>query len=133
VKAWLGRAALNTVRRGRRLMAVPWARWFPRPRAVADSRFQGPDEPFPGHWRTVPDPWPREVGPEFHQQLRVELGALPEPWQLVLWERDVNHRSPVEVAHQLGITPEHEQRILTLARAALRERLAQLAARQAGS
>jgi RNA polymerase sigma-70 factor (ECF subfamily) len=111
-------------------MAVPWARWFPRPGAVADSRFQGPDQPFPGHWRSVPDPWPRDVGPEFYQQLRIEVGALPELWRLVVWERDVNHRSPVEVAHQLGITMDQEQRILTQARAALRERLAQSVARR---
>jgi DNA-directed RNA polymerase specialized sigma24 family protein len=133
VKAWLGRAALNTVRRGRQLTAVPWARWFPRSGAVADSRFQGPDEPFPGHWRSAPPPWPRELGPEFYQQLRLEVGALPELWARVLWERDVNHRAPVEVADQLGITMDQEQRILTQARAALRERLAELVARRGAS
>jgi RNA polymerase sigma-70 factor, ECF subfamily len=133
VKAWLGRATLTTVRRGRQLMAVPWARWFPRSGAVADSRFQGPGEPFPGHWRSVPAPWPREVGPEFYQQLRIEVGALPKLWRRVLWERDVNHRSPVEVADQLGITVDQEQRILTQARAALRGRLAELVAHRGAS
>jgi DNA-directed RNA polymerase specialized sigma24 family protein len=133
VKSWLGRAALNTVRRGRQLTAAPWARWFPRSGAVADSRFQGPGEPFPGHWRSAPPPWPRELGPEFYQQLRLEVGALPELWGRVLWERDVNHRAPAEVADQLGITKDQEQRILTQARAALRERLAGLVARRGAS
>jgi RNA polymerase sigma-70 factor, ECF subfamily len=110
---------------------VPWSRWIPRASVVDQSRFQGPDGPFPGHWRADPAAWPEGVGadPEARGHLRDALDGLPDLWRAVVEARDVHHRSPEEVAEQLDLTVSQEQQVLTQARAALREELARFVAR----
>jgi hypothetical protein len=34
------------------------SRWFARASPVDDRLFQGSDDPYPGHWRQNPAPWP---------------------------------------------------------------------------
>jgi RNA polymerase sigma-70 factor (ECF subfamily) len=132
VKGWLARAGAETVRRGRHLAAVRWARWFPRAHAVAESQLQQEGEPYPGHWRNPPAAWPGQftAEPEASRALHTGLRCLPDLWRQVLWARDVDHRAPMDVAQQLGLTVDQEQRILAMARAALRDRLAELATRR---
>lgn len=129
MQGWLTRAGAETVRRGRPLAAVRWARWFPRAHAVADSRLQQEGEPHPGHWRDPPAAWPDQFTGrrEARRALHTGLRSLPDLWRQVLWARDVDHRAPIDVAQQLGLSVDQEQRILTMARAALRDRLAELA------
>jgi RNA polymerase sigma-70 factor (ECF subfamily) len=127
VKAWLARAAAITVLRGEgRTRIARWARWFRRASPVPDSAFQGSDEPYPGHWRHLPEPWPPAVAadPAVGQRLREALDELPVTWRAVVHRHDIAGQPSEDVAHELGITVEEQRRILTMARAALRDQLA---------
>jgi RNA polymerase sigma-70 factor, ECF subfamily len=132
MKSWLRNAVTSTVRRGRRPLAAAWARWFPRSRVVNQSRFQGPNEPFPGHWREFPPPWPEGIATDREAQraIRQRLRELPNLWRVVLTARDLEHRPAPEVAQQLGLSPEQEQHVLRMARAAMRDALADFAERR---
>jgi RNA polymerase sigma-70 factor, ECF subfamily len=132
MKAWLARAAATTVLRGEgRTRIARWARWFRRASPVPDSAFQGSDEPYPGHWRHWPEPWPPAVAadPAVRERLHEALDELPVMWRAVVHRRDVAGRPSEDVADELGITVEQQRRILTMARAALRDRLADLLSR----
>jgi RNA polymerase sigma-70 factor (ECF subfamily) len=127
VKAWLARAAAITVLRGEgRTRIARWARWFRRASPVPDGAFQGSDEPYPGHWRHLPEPWPPAVAadPAVGQRLREALDELPVTWRAVIHRHDIAGQPSEDVAHELGITVEQQRRILTMARAALRDQLA---------
>ena len=133
MKAWLGRAAAATVlggkEHGRRGW---WSRWFRGGGPVPDDAFQGPDEPYPRHWRHVPEPWPAVSGsePAVQKRLRRALDELPATWRAVVRGRDINDRDGGDVARELGITVEQQRTILNQARAALRARLADLLSQQ---
>ena len=133
MKAWLARAAAGTVTRGRgRTRVARWIRWFPRTGPVDDRAFQGPDEPYPRHWRRFPDPWPPVSAAEgaVRRHLYAALDQLPATWQAVVRQRDVAGRDPERVADDLGISVEQQRTILNQARAALREQLADLLTRR---
>jgi RNA polymerase sigma-70 factor (ECF subfamily) len=127
MKAWLARAAATTVLRGEgHTRFARWSRWFRRPGPVPDTEFQGSDEPYPGHWRHFPGPWPPGIAadPAVRQHLHAALDELPATWRAVVRWRDIAGRPGDEVAHELGISVEQQRSILTMARAALRDRLA---------
>lgn len=133
MKGWLGRAAASTVRRGEgRTPATRWSRWFPTTSPVDDALFQGPDDPYPGHWRELPPPWPPGFTDEEAtvDELRQALEDLTPSWRAVAQARDVAGRGAAEVADDRGITVDQEQRILNRARAALREALGHLLSRR---
>jgi DNA-directed RNA polymerase specialized sigma24 family protein len=119
MKERVARAAAAAVARGRTRLTGwgVWSRWFPPARAVDPSAFQGPDEPYPRHWRVPLDDLPAGVRPE---AVDAALAQLPETWQLVLVGRFVAGRSPEEVAADLGLTPVDEQRVANRALAELR-------------
>jgi RNA polymerase sigma-70 factor (ECF subfamily) len=116
VKGWLARAAATAVGRG---PAYP----------VDDSLFQGRDDPFPGHWRQPPAPWPAGLTSDdaARGHVRDALAALPPPWRAVVRSRDVAGRPAAEVAAGLGLASGQERQILNMARAALRASLSRLA------
>jgi DNA-directed RNA polymerase specialized sigma24 family protein len=133
MKAWLGRAAATTVLGGREHARRGWwSRWFRRAGPVPDDAFQGPDQPYPRHWRHFPDPWPPVSGsdPAVPDRLRRALDELPSTWRAVVHGRDIARRDGDNVARELGITVEQQRAILNQARAALRGRLADLLSRQ---
>ena len=133
MKAWLARAAATTVLRGEGNARIArWSRWFRRAGPVPDSEFQGPDEPYPGHWRHFPEPWPSAVAadPGVRQRLREAMDELPATWRTVVGQRDIAGRPSEDVSHQLGITVEQQRSILTMARAALRDQLASFFSRR---
>ncbi len=134
MKGWLSRAAAATVLRGeeRGNRVARWSRWFPRTPAVDGARFQDDGEPWPRHWRRFPAPWRRvdPADPAVRRRLTEALGELPEQWRAVVWQRDVQHRSPAEVSADLGLSDEQQRAMLNRARAHLRERLADLAGRR---
>jgi DNA-directed RNA polymerase specialized sigma24 family protein len=139
MKAWLARAAASTVLRGehprdRLARWTRWSRWFPPTPTVEEARFQGADEPRPGHWREFPRAWPAlaPAAPEVRDTLAAALDELPRPWREVVLARDVRRRSAAEVGEQLGVTPAQQRAILNRARARLRERLAERFARRDG-
>ena len=127
MKSWLARAAAATVLRGEGSTRIArWSRWFHRAGPVPDREFQGPDEPYPGHWRHFPEPWPSAsaTDPGVPPRLREALDELPATWRAVVNQRDVEGRPGEDVARRLGISVERQRSILTMARAALRDRLA---------
>jgi RNA polymerase sigma-70 factor (ECF subfamily) len=113
------RMAANTIAHvGRRAGAVG-ARWFRAP-LVPDPAFQDDGEPYPGHWRRFPEPWP-SAGTS--ADLAAALDALPEMWREVLLRRDGAGHDDARVAEELRLTVAQERDVLARARAELRARL----------
>ena len=136
MKAWLARAAANTVLRGEqsRNRIARWTRWFPRAPTIDESRFQGASEPHPGHWRRFSRAWPpiHPDDPAVRETLATAMDELPRPWRDVVIARDVQGRTPDEVSERQGVTFAQQRAMLNRARAALRERLAERFAREDG-
>lgn len=128
MKAWLARAAANTVLRGDqpRNRIARWSRWFPRTPTVDESRFQGPDEPHPRHWRRFPREWPPidPDDPSARDALAGAIDELPRPWRDVVIARDVQGQTADEVSERQEVTVAQQRAMLNRARARLRERLA---------
>jgi RNA polymerase sigma-70 factor (ECF subfamily) len=128
MKAWLARAATNTVLRGEhpRNRVARWSRWFPTTPTVDEARFQGADEPHPRHWRRFPRAWP-PIDPDdlaVRDTLASGIDELPRRWREVVIARDVDGRPAAEVSEHQGVTPAQQRAMLNRARAMLRERLA---------
>jgi hypothetical protein len=131
-KNWLARAEVNVVRRGTRSVFAVAGRWFRARPVVPDSAFQDEGEPYPGHWRQAPEPWPPSRPETAHVLSALE--ELPATWRKVLVRHDGPNRGPAgpagpadvdaAVAGEFGLTVDQERDILTQARAALRDRLA---------
>jgi hypothetical protein len=118
-KNWLARVETNTVRRGLRGVA---GRWFRARPIIPDPAFQDADEPYPGHWRTFPSPWP----PTPTEQVRVAFEELPPVWRSVLLRHGASDPASALPAAgdgptDPGLTEAQERDILTRARAALRD------------
>jgi DNA-directed RNA polymerase specialized sigma24 family protein len=129
VKAWLARAAANTVLRGEhpRNRFARWSRWFPGAPTVDESRFQGGGEPHPGHWRRFPRAWPpiRPDDPAVQEALATAMDELPRPWRDVVIARDLQDRTAAEVRDRQDLTVAQQRAMLNRARASLRQRLAE--------
>ncbi|MGA8209976.1 MAG: sigma-70 family RNA polymerase sigma factor [Nocardioidaceae bacterium] len=95
--------------------------------AVEPSRFQGPDEPFPGHWHATPTPWPEEAAltREVEHVVADALRGLPPRQRVVVALRDVDAHTAEEVSTLLGITPGNQRVLLHRGRSAVRARLEQ--------
>jgi RNA polymerase sigma-70 factor, ECF subfamily len=127
MKRWLPRTAADAALRGGAGgdNAAWWSRWFPKTPVVDESEFQDETEPFPGHWREFPRPWPvdAEDTPEVQARLRAALEELPETWREVVLDRDGLHRDPERVREDRDLAPQQERAILNRSRAFLRGRL----------
>jgi RNA polymerase sigma-70 factor, ECF subfamily len=131
VKTWAYRILVNTARRRaeREGRSMPWSSMSSDDEGptVEPERFQGPGEPYPGHWRLFPPPWP---SPEEHAQtgeLRTVLAAacagLPDRQRAVLVLRDVDGYGADETCAILGVSATHQRVLLHRARAFVRARL----------
>jgi RNA polymerase sigma-70 factor, ECF subfamily len=94
---------------------------------VAPARFRGPDEPYPGHWREFPQPWPA-VDTEIERQevrsrIEAAVGGLPDRQRIVITLRDIEGYSSAEVCTILEISAANQRVLLHRARAAVRGRL----------
>jgi RNA polymerase sigma-70 factor, ECF subfamily len=113
-------------------LAAGWTQWFRAKPLVPDAAFQDATEPYPGHWRRFPEPWPAapadRPGPqartaEQQMALAAALTGLPPLWRRVVTAHDVTGRADQQVADELGLTLEQERDILARARAAVRDQL----------
>jgi RNA polymerase sigma-70 factor, ECF subfamily len=131
VKTWAYRILVNTARRRaeREGRSLPWSSMTSDDDGptVEAERFQGPGEPYPGHWRLFPPPWP---SPEEHAQtgeLRAVLAEacarLPARQRAVLVLRDVDGYSAEEACAILGVSATYQRVLLHRARAFVRGRL----------
>jgi RNA polymerase sigma-70 factor, ECF subfamily len=96
--------------------------------AVEAERFRGPDDPFPGHWKSYPTNW--ETLPE--QQLLARetlelvqraIEELPEAQRVVITLRDMTGCSSEEVCEILSISEGNQRVLLHRARARVRAQL----------
>ena len=115
-------------------LAAAWAHWFRANPLVPDAAFQGTGEPFPGHWRRFPEPWPGAPAGEpdadgrtaqHHAAAEAAFAGLPAPWRRVVVARYLARRGDRQVAADLGLTVKQVRDILARARAAVRDELDQ--------
>ncbi len=97
---------------------------------VDPDRFQGPDDPFPGHWTTAGAPRSWQHQPEdasLAGEVRAEIGRaltrLPERQRVVVTLRDVSGLSSEETCELLGISAQNQRVLLHRGRARLRAAL----------
>lgn len=132
LRTWVYRILINTAkRRGKReSYTVPVSSLGP---TVDPERFQGPDEPFPGHWREFPAPWPQlsaspspeqeALAGEVQAQVAAALALLPERQRMVITLRDVEGYDSDEVCSILDISAGNQRVLLHRARAFVRGQL----------
>ena len=79
-------------------------RWFGPTPTVDASRFQGPGEPHPRHWRALLRPWQPldRDDPAVRETLESALEELPRPWRDVVVDRDVHGLTARETSARRG-------------------------------
>jgi RNA polymerase sigma-70 factor (ECF subfamily) len=91
---------------------------------VDPDRFQGRGEPYPGHWREFPRPWPvpdeAVLDDGIRQVLAAAIDALPDQERAVLRMRDVEGLPSEDVCSILHISAADQRMLLHRARAAVR-------------
>jgi RNA polymerase sigma-70 factor (ECF subfamily) len=130
LKTWVFRILLNKAARlgGRESRTVPYSSLGDDDGPTVDpSRFQGPHDPYPGHWQHAPAPWPEPEDAALAGELRRWAGAalaeLPERQRAVLALRDLEGYDAAEVCSILEITAANQRVLLHRARAHVRRRL----------
>jgi RNA polymerase sigma-70 factor (ECF subfamily) len=113
-------------------LAAAWGRTFRAEPLVPDAAFQDASEPYPGHWRRFPEPWPATpaaglgavVPPPWPRAaLQAALARLPGPWRRVVAARAAAAGDDRRVAGDLGLTVKQERDLLARARATVRDQL----------
>jgi RNA polymerase sigma-70 factor (ECF subfamily) len=133
LRTWTYRILINTAKtRGARdTRTIPLSSLTPtrddHGPTVDPARFRGPDDPYPGHWRSHPAAWPTPEGAalaqETRRQLARALAGLPARQRVVVTLRDAQGYSSDEVCAILDITPVNQRVLLHRARATLRATL----------
>ena len=95
---------------------------------IDPSWFQGPDDPFPGGWRTFPDDWrgipeDRLLGRETLDHISRALDAMPAMQAEVVRLRDVLGWSSDEVCNALDLTETNQRVLLHRGRSRIRRDL----------
>ena len=94
---------------------------------VDPARFRGPDDRWPGGWRSFPPEWPSPeqhvVAVEMRRLLAAALATLPARQRVAVSLRDAQGYSSAEVCAILEITPGNLRVLLHRARASLRATL----------
>ena len=132
LKTWVYRILVNTAkRRGvREGRSVPWSSLLGAEEqgpTVDPARFQPPGEPWAGHWRLPPTPWPlpeqATLDAELHAALEAALADLPVRQRIVITLRDVEGYGAEEVRDILEVSAANQRVLLHRARAYVRGRL----------
>lgn len=129
LRTWVYRILVNTAkRRGQRekrdvpLSSLP-SEYHDAP-TVDPARFQGPEDPYPGHWREFPAPWPEPeqgaLAGEIREQLALAVEQLPDRQRTVLVLRDIQGYGSDEVCEILQISAANQRVLLHRARAFVR-------------
>jgi RNA polymerase sigma-70 factor, ECF subfamily len=132
LRTWVFTILANRARtyavRARR--SVPWSEVLDGDGAAVDaSRFQGPDDAFPGHWTSAGAPrrWDHPEDASLAGEARAEIAralrGLPERQRAVVTLRDVTGLSSDEACKLLGITAHNQRVLLHRGRARLRAAL----------
>ena len=130
LRTWVYRILVNTAKRrgAREGRSVPWSSVGPQDGPTVDpGRFQSAGEPYPGHWRELPAPWPTPEDATLASEVRAVVGSavdgLPERQRVVLTLRDVQGYAADEVCSILEITPTYQRVLLHRARAYVRAQI----------
>src|SRR5262245_57986767 len=96
--------------------------------SVEPERFLGPDDPYPGHWKSYPSDWrtlPEQqlLSKETLEVVSRAIEALPEAQRLVITMRDVTGCSAEEVCEALGVSEGNQRVLLHRARSRVRAEL----------
>jgi RNA polymerase sigma-70 factor (ECF subfamily) len=132
LKTWVYRILVNTAKRrgAREGRSVPWSSLAgseDHGPTVDPERFQRAGEPYPGHWREFPAPWPlpeqQTLAGELRAQVAAAVAELPHRQRVVITLRDVEGYDSDEVSEILDITVGYQRVLLHRARAFVRGRL----------
>ncbi len=130
LRTWVYRIVVNAAKRraAQEGRSVPFSSLAPDADGptVDPGWFQGPDEPYPRHWRTFPAAWPDEalLTKEVREVVRRLIEALPAQQRAVITLRDVEGCGAEETCELLGLTPGNQRVLLHRARAGVRRDLA---------
>ena len=128
LKTWVYRICVNQAKR----RGVAESRFEPVPGidegpTVDPGRFRPDGEPWAGHWKSLPAPWPgpeqQTVAGETRTLLAAALAKLPERQRVVITLRDVEGYGSDEVCAMLEITAANQRVLLHRARAFVRAEL----------
>jgi RNA polymerase sigma-70 factor, ECF subfamily len=126
VKTWIFRILINRAisRAERERRTVPFSSLgdgADEP-AVDPDRFQPEGDPYPGHWKRIPDPLPEQrlLERETLAMIEAAVGELPERQQLVIVLRDIEGWSSEEVCLSLEISEANQRVLLHRARSKVR-------------
>ena len=132
LKTWILRILVNTAKtRGvREARTVPFTALTPGQEAptVEPERFRGPEDAFPGHWRSYPADWHRLPEDALLQRETLDvvvraIEQLPGAQRAVITMRDVEGCSPEEVCAALDVSDGNQRVLLHRARARVRRAL----------
>jgi len=129
LRTWVYRILVNAAKRraAQEQRAVPWAslRLTDEPTVDPDV-FQGADEPYPGHWRSFPEPWPEQVtlSREVLRVIRAAVERLPAQQRAVITLRDIEGCTGPETCELLDLSEGNQRVLLHRARAAVRREIA---------
>lgn len=131
LKTWVYRILVTTAKRrgARESRVVPASSLSADAGPTVDpALFQRPGEPYPGHWRQSPAPWPtpeqHTLAAETRAFLAEAIGRLPDRQRVVLVLRDVVGHTADEVCSILDLTAANQRVLLHRARAFVRGELA---------
>jgi RNA polymerase sigma-70 factor, ECF subfamily len=129
LKTWLFRIVANTAKtRGvREARSVPFSTLADEgdDPTVAEERFLGAGERYPGHWAIPPGTWAglppdRLLAAETMDVILGAIDGLPDSQRAVLTLRDIEGFSAEEVCNALGLTETNGRVLLHRARARVR-------------
>jgi RNA polymerase sigma-70 factor (ECF subfamily) len=130
LRTWVYRILVNTAKtRGvRDRRTIPLTSLAPLDEdygpTVDPARFLGPDDRYPGHWRSFPDAWPSPehaaVATETRREVAAALATLPPRQRVVITLRDVQGYTTEEICAILEISPANQRVLLHRARASVR-------------
>jgi RNA polymerase sigma-70 factor (ECF subfamily) len=130
LRTWVYRILVNVAKRrgARENRSIPWSSLSRTDEdagpTVDPDQFRGPGEPYAGHWREFPAPWPtpehQALAGEIRSQVIATLAALPDRQLIVITLRDVEVYSSDEVCSILDISPGYQRVLLHRARAFVR-------------
>jgi RNA polymerase sigma-70 factor (ECF subfamily) len=133
LRTWVYRILVNTARkRGvKEHRTLPWSSLAPTDAdlgpTVDPTQFRGPDDQYPGGWRSFPVEWAATesavLAGEIRQTVAAAVETLPDRQRIVITLRDVIGHSSEEVCEMLDISAANQRVLLHRARAAVRGQL----------
>lgn len=132
LRTWVYRILVNIAKtRGvREHRTIPWSSLSDEESGptLDPGLFSGPEDQYPGHWRSFPEAWrsaeDAALDGEVRDRLRAAFETLPDRQRIVVTLRDVIGCSAGEVCDLLDVSAANQRVLLHRGRAAARAALA---------